>query len=291
MKKTSQMTRVLATACAVTAAAACTFVAEKPAQAQEIQLTGPLAGAPPVRRLRLRREGRVEFAPGFGATILNEYKHNLFVTGRLQYNVFEWLGLGVYGGFAFANLNTDLADKIDAQAPRETRTAINIPNAANGVNQAFDEQVGKLQWMATPQATISPFRGKLALFQKVFVDTDLYLHGGVAFVGVQERVDCGGAGQPGCATAAGFGTAGRVAVAPSFGMGLTLYTSNFVSLNFEYRAFPFSWNRGGFDSRGAGPDVSFPDNKIDSEDRTFKFNQMVGLNIGLHFPTAPKLSD
>ncbi|MBW2459783.1 MAG: hypothetical protein JRI68_35155, partial [Deltaproteobacteria bacterium] len=41
-----------------------TLVVELPeARAQEIQLTGPLAGAPAVRRLRLYREGRFEIAP------------------------------------------------------------------------------------------------------------------------------------------------------------------------------------------------------------------------------------
>ena len=36
------------------------------ASAQEIQLTGPLAGAPSVRKLRLYRQGRFEIAPGAG---------------------------------------------------------------------------------------------------------------------------------------------------------------------------------------------------------------------------------
>ena len=85
----------------------------------------------------------------------------------------------------------------------------------------------------------------------------------------------------------------RVAVAPSFGLGLTLYPSNFLSFNIEYRAFPFigGYNRGGFDSRGTGPDASFPDNKVNSEDRTFKFNQLVFIALGFHFPTTPKVSD
>ena len=64
-----------------------------------------------------------------------------------------------------------------------------------------------------------------------------------------------------------------------------------VSINIEYRAFPFAYNRGGFDSRGAAPDGNFPDHKIDSEDRTFKFNQMVFLGAGFHFPTTPKVSE
>ncbi|MBN9162684.1 MAG: hypothetical protein J0I07_17100 [Myxococcales bacterium] len=276
---------------ALAAAALATGVVAAPqtANAQEIQITGPLAGAPAVRKLRLYREGRAELAVGGGFTLLDEYQRTPFISGRLQYNIFDWLGVGVFGGFSPASLPTDLTEKIDSTAPRNSRTAVNLPGTGG---PKFEEQTGKMGWMATPQVTFSPFRGKLALFQKLFVDTDLYVHGGVAFVGVKERGDCGGGGgQPACNTAAGFKTADRVAVAPSFGLGLTLYPSNFVSINFEYRAFPFSYNRGGFDSRGSGPDASFPDNKIDSEDRTFKFNQMMFVGVGFHLPTSPKISE
>jgi outer membrane beta-barrel protein len=296
LTKTSGKTglRLLAAASAL---AAGVLVGESPARAQEIQITGPLAGAPAVRKLRLYREGRFEVALGPGFTLLDEYKRTIFLSGRLQYNVFDWLGIGVFGGFApdALSLNTDLTDKIEeTPAPRNTRTAVNLPNNGSGgvvPGQPFSDQTGKLSWMATPQITVSPFRGKLALFQKLFVDTDLYLHGGVAIVGVKERGDCGAPGQTACTSLASFKTVDRVAVAPSFGLGLTLYPSNFVSINIEYRAFPFSYNRGGFDSRGAGPDASFPDQKIDSEDRTFKFNQMIFVAAGFHFPTTPKVSE
>lgn len=258
----------------------------KAAEAQEIQLTGPLAGAPACRHCRLYRQGRFELAIGPGFTLLDEYQRTIFAAGRLQYNVFDFLGIGVFGGFGAASLATDLTDKIDATAPRNSRTATNV--APKG---AFPDQTGKMKWMAAPQITFSPFRGKLAIFQKIFTDTDLYLHGGAAFVGVEERAECG---QNRCTTASNpnaFKTDTRMAIAPTFGLGLTLYASNFVSINMEYRAFPFAWNRGGFDSRGQGEDASFPDNKIDSEDRTFKFNQMIFLAAGFSFPTMPKLSE
>lgn len=251
----------------------------KPAAAQEIQLTGPLAGAPSVRKLRLYRQGRFEIAPGIGQTLLDEYTRTTFVTLRLQYNVFDWLGIGVYGGFGALNLSTDLADKVQDTSPRNSRTATNV-------GADFTDQTGKLKYMAAPQLTFSPFRGKLAVFQKLFVDTDLYLLGGVAFVGVEERGDC-----TSCKTQASFQPTTRTAVAPTFGLGLTLYTHGLLSFNLEYRAFPFSWNRGGFDTKGAGTDASFPDNQINSEDRTFKFNQMVGFSVGFSLPSAPKLSD
>jgi len=272
------------------------LAAPSEAQAQEIQLTGPLVGQPAVRHQRQYRDGRAEIALGAGFTLLDEYKRTIFLSGRLNYNIFDWLGIGVFGGFSpdALSLNTDLSDKIDdTPAPRNTRTAVNLPAlGAGGKPQTeFGEQAGKLAWMATPQITFSPFRGKLALFQKLFVDTDLYVHGGVAFVGVKERADCGGTATTACTSPASFKQDSRVAIAPSFGLGLTLYPSNFVSINVEYRALPFSYNKGGFDSRGSGPDASFPDNKIDSEDRTFKFNQMIFVGVGFYLPTKPKVSE
>ena len=277
------------TALAVGAACALGVMTEsKPAEAQEIQLTGPLAGAPACRHCRLYRQGRVNLAIGPGFTLLDEYKRTIFIAGRLEYNIFDFLGVGIFGGFGAAKLNTDLTDKIDATAPRNSRTATNLP--AKNV-QAFDVQTGKLNYMAAPQVTFSPLRGKLAIFQKLFVDTDLYVHGGAAFIGVEERGDCGDKGQPACSDPKSFKTASRTAIAPTFGLGLSLYTSGLLSINIEYRAFPFSWNRGGFDSRGGPPDANFPDNKVDSTDRTFKFNQMVFLGVGLYLPTTPKVSD
>ncbi|AKU99968.1 hypothetical protein AKJ09_06632 [Labilithrix luteola] len=263
-----------------------TLAVSSPASAQEIQLTGPLAGAPSVHRLRNYREGRFELALGPGFTLLDEYQRTIFVAGRLQYNIFDWLGVGVFGGFGAANISTDLTDKINSTATRNSRTAVNLPS-----NGDYADQTGKLKWMAAPQVTFSPFRGKLALFQKLFVDTDLYLHAGAAFVGVEERGDCGVGKCTQATNPNAFATNTRTAIAPTFGLGLTLYATNFVSINVEYRAFPFSWNRGGFDTRGAGPDASFPDNQINSEDRTFKFNQMVFVAAGFYLPTSPKVSD
>jgi outer membrane beta-barrel protein len=264
----------------------------KPAAAQELQITGPLAGAPSVRKLRLYRQNRFEVAIGAGLPLLFEYERPFFLAGRLQYNIFDWLGVGVFGGYALITVDTDLTDKIDTTAPRNTRTATNIPyDPVGGKRPKYADQTGHLKYMLVPQVTFSPFRGKLAVFQKLFVDTDLYLHGGLAIIGVQERKDCGGNGQPGCTKLESFASDTRTAFAPTFGLGLTLYTAGLVSVNMEYRAYPFSWNRGGFDSRGAPPDASFPDNKVTDEDRTFKFNQMVFIGAGFYFPTKPTISE
>lgn len=276
----------LVLACAVAAGVLASSAGN--AQAQEIQLTGPLAGAPAVRHLRLYREGRFEIAPSISFSLLDEYRRTILAGGRLQYNIKDWLGIGVWGAAGAISTTTDLTDQIDAVAPRNPRTAVNI--APRNVEK-FADQTAKIQYVAAPELTFVPFRGKLAIFQKIFVDTDAYIHAGVAFVGLSERANCGDSGQPACSDAKSFTMASRTAIAPTFGLGLSFYVSKPISLGLEYRALPFSWNRAGFDSRGAGNNAKFPDNKINGDDQTFKFNQMITVLIGLHLPTSPHISD
>lgn len=258
------------------------------AEAEDVPISGPLKGAPSHHGLRLYRKGRFEIAPTASFTLLDEYRRTILFGARLQYNITDWLGVGVWGAFGAVNSTTALTDEItaaDKGRPESNRTAINVKRDGGG----FEDQTAKMQWVAAPQVQLVPFRGKLALFQKIFVDTDAYLHGGLAFVGLQERGACGPASTP-CSNQSTFELQSRMALAPTFGLGLNFYPSKVVSFGFEYRAMPFSWNRAGFDSRGGSPDGRFPDQNVNSEDQTFKFNQMVSIHIGIHLPTKPKLS-
>jgi outer membrane beta-barrel protein len=260
------------------------------AEAQEIQLTGPLAGAPAVRHEQLYREGRFELAPTVSFTLLDEYSRAILFGARAQYNITDWISLGVWGAYGAVQIDTDLTDKINGTAVRGiAQTATNVPPA--GTN--FDSQIGRIQWVAVPQLQLTPFRGKLAIFQKIFINADAYIHWGFGITGLQERGDCGSGGQPSCRTASTFSTTSRIALSPgdTFGLGFNFYIGNFLSLGAEYRALPFSWNQGGFDTRGGNPNGNFPDNKITSADELFKFNQMLTVSLGFSFPTTPKLSD
>lgn len=264
------------------------------AAAQEILITGPLAGAPAVRKERLYRQGRFEIAPTVAFTLLDEYRRTMFAGARIQYNFTEWLSFGVFAAYGVWNPQTDLTTQIDSNAPRNEFTYSQVNR-----NGSFADQTAKLNWMLNPQFQFTPFRGKLALFQKVFVDTDAYLHVGVGFVGLQERAPCGAAGQPGCADPNSYPISGgtpltsKVEIAPTFGLGLNFYLTDFMSLGIEYRAFPFldGWNRAGFDTRGGGNNGKAPDGKIDGKDDTFAFNQMVGISLGFSLPAKPKISE
>jgi len=271
------------------------------AGAQEIQLTGPLKGAPAVRHLRLYREGRFEFSPAVSFSLLDEYRRTILVGAKLNYNIKDWIAIGVWGAAGVVNSTTDLTDRIDVTAPRDQLTASNVNHSALPYGQGstpakFADQTAKISYVIAPQITFVPFRGKLAIFNKIFVDTDLYLSGGVGFVGIQERQNCtapsGGMGRTSdCNNPKSFDLQSVSKIAPTFGIGLKFYPSGFVSFGVEYRALPFSWNRSGFDSRGSGPNDNFPDGKVDGDDESFKFNQLVTVELGFSFPTAPKISD
>jgi len=282
--------RTVLAAVAVAAALSATGSAD----AQELQLTGPLKGAPAVRHLRLYRQGRFEIDPAVSFSLLDEYRRTILVGARINYNITDWLALGVWGAAGVISTTTDLTDKINVTSPRDQLPAVNVNHSTfpyGGTAASFADQTAKISYVVSPQLTFIPFRGKLAIFNKIFVDTDLYLAGGVAFVGIQERADCGGAGQIVCNQPASFDLASQTKIAPTFGLGLTFYPSSFVSFGVEYRALPFSWNRSGFDSRGSGPNGNFPDGQVNSDDDTFKFNQFVTVDLGFSFPTAPKISE
>ncbi len=289
-KVSAMRTKNLFVGLAITGAAAvATFASTPDASAQEIQLTGPLAHAPAARNLRLYREGRIEIAPSFSATILDEYRRTMLVGARINYGVTDWLGIGVWGAFGAIGVNTSLTGQIDTNAPRDA----GLVNQNVGPQGAFPNQVAQISYIAMPQITAIPFRGKFALFQSIFADVDAYVFLGAGMVGTKERADC--ADVVSCANA--HALVSKSHIAPTWGLGFNFYMNKWLGLGVEYRMVPFSWNRAGFDSRGqdAAGNLSssgkFPDGKVDSSDSTYKFNSMMSIYLGFSFPQKPKITD
>jgi outer membrane beta-barrel protein len=286
------VTRVLAVAAAAMGIAA----AETGAHAQEIQLTGPLAGAPAVRHMREYRKGRFEVAPAVSFTLLDQYRRTIIAGARLNYNFTDWLAVGVWGGYGVVSMDTDLSSEINQTAPRDALTAVNVNHGGafpNYQTASFTAQTAKLDWVVAPQLTFTPFRGKLAIFNKIFVDTDFYIALGEGIMGIEQRKSCGdtGAGQPQCVDPASFQLGSQVK--PTYGtyaVGFTFFGGDFWSLGVELRALPFSWNRAGFDSRGSGSNGNFPDGKVNSQDDTFDLSPLVTVSLGFYLPTAPTIS-
>ncbi len=283
--------------CGLVAGAAVFAASEKPAEAQEILLTGPLAGAPAVRKLRLYREHRFEIAPTATFTLLDEYQRTILFGARINYNITDWLAIGAFGAYGAVKITTGLSDEIqkvnEARGCRDGNGEparfddANCRLTAINMGQTFKNQLGAIDWILAPQLTAVPFRGKLALFQSIYVDTDLYFFAGPAFVGLKERKNC----DADCQAAASFERTSRVAIGPTFGLGFSFYVNKWNAIGFEWRALPFAWNTGGFDTAGGDPNGDFPDNKVNGDDRQFKFNQMLTVSYNFYLPQELRVSE
>jgi len=272
------------------------------AQAQEILLTGPLAGAPAVRELRLYRQGRLEISPGVSFTLLDEYRRTILPGLQLTYNITDWLGVGVWGAFGIKLADAALSQHIqDVNAARDCRGARQRGEApttdcrltAINLGPNFLDQIASINWMVAPQVTFVPFRGKLSLFSKIYTDTEIFFFLGPAAIGLTERAECKKPGdaastKPVCIDS--FDTASRVAWTATFGFGLSFFVNSWNSLGLEYRAMPFAWNTGGFDTAGGGRDKSFPDGQINGDDRKFIFNQLFTVRWNFYLPLKYRLS-
>lgn len=111
------------------------------ARAQEIQLEGPLAGAPAVRRLVLYREGRFFLTPTISFTILDTYRRHMLFGAKAEYNILDWLSAGIYfgGGFGW---RTSIGDQINDLGVDD------VPNQPYDLNfprrgQVDQQQIGR----------------------------------------------------------------------------------------------------------------------------------------------------
>lgn len=263
------------------------LVLESPsANAQEVQVTGPLAGKPAVMRLRLWRKNRLQLEPYFGFTFGDDYSRSLILGGEARFSFLDWLGIGVHGGWSFVDLDTDLTRQIRDNGVTTNRNRLSLPSREN-----FPDQIGQLNWFAGVDVHFTPLRGKLAMFQKVFFDADLDFFIGPAFINVTERADTTlFPGPPqfcdpppndvGCLESQ-VARSSRIVIAPSFGVAFTGYFKEFMGIAIRWRAFPFKWNTSGTDN--TDPDQG----EINAADRQRQFNQM--MSIGFIFVLPPKI--
>jgi outer membrane beta-barrel protein len=285
---------ILATILAV----AGTVLATSPALAQEIQITGPLAGQPAVRRMRQYRVNRFQLVPTVGYTLQDEFARHLMVGLEANFHFTDFLGIGVWGaaanfGGAF-NLDTDLTGQVQINGQTTVRNRLSMPNPSN-----FDDQVARMQGLVSAHLLFAPLRGKLALFQGVFVDADFYLLAGIAMAFVQERADvtnqgvCAGATTSEACRATQTARKDRIAPAPMFGVGLNLYFNEFLGLALQWRAFPFNMNPAGTDEAGGmgASSVSIPDGLINDADQRFYFHHMINIGLVINLPPEIQVSE
>ncbi|MEM1417363.1 MAG: hypothetical protein AAGH15_20865 [Myxococcota bacterium] len=283
------------------------------AHAQELQVTGPLAGAPAIRRMRLYREGRVRLTPQFAFTLQDDYQRTMLVGLQAGYHFKDWIGVSGLFSYGVAGIENNLTDEITAVGVTTDANRLSMPT-----NEDFPNQIADLQYVAALQADFIPLRGKIALFQRLFLNADFHIFLGVAFAGVEERANIrvennvglgatptnGVCNSPtnanntpqersdaiSCLESSQNARSSRIAIAPTFGAGITLYANDFLGIDLSWRGMPFAWNTSGTDESG-DPRGNFPDDAIDEDDRFFTLVHMFSVGVAVHLPIQPTVTE
>ena len=260
------------------------------AGAQDVHVSGPLAGATSVKNLRIWRGMRLHVEPFFAFTIGDEYSRSLIAGGEVRFHFTDWFGIGGWGGYSVAKLDTNLTKEIQAKGVTRDPNRLDLPS-----RERYPDQIGRLNWWSGVELHFVPFRGKLAMFQKAFVDADLDFFVGAAFIGVEERANteirrdsistpqyCVPIGEtapqdPQCLQSQ-LARTKRTVIAPSFGVAFSAFFKDFMGIAFRWRGIPFKYNTGGTDNNNDG--------QIDSADRIKQFNNM--FTVGFIFVLPPK---
>ncbi len=292
-------------------------LAASPAQAQEIQLRGPLAGARSVSRLVQHREGRFAVTPIFGISLLDEFSRDLFFGVRAEYHFTDWLGLGVMGAFAPVHVNTSLTEQVGARSPAGT---VNVPyaNPVPQVDHAARRLRRRRSGAATGWPTSTSRSSRCAASSRSFrasspTSTSSSSRARPSWASRSARTPRSTPRPPTCSAPRARPTAPRAWPSPRpSAPGLNFYITRFLSINFEYRATPFQWNRSGTDenstaslcgSDGRQSCAGFSDyvstyfnrnpaqrqTVINSDDRSWSFNQMFTIGLTVFLPTSPRV--
>ena len=219
----------------------------------------------------------------------------------LNYNITDWLGIGVWGALRPSSASTtDLTDKIDSvgaaqhAARRPTLDHTAQPRSARVRQRAVVRRPDRRRSRGSSRRRSRSSRSAASSpsSRRSSSTPTSTSTAGVAFVGVKERGDCGAARAARRApTRRRSRSQSQTTIAPTFGLGFTFYPANF-GRSASSTARSRSRGTAAASTRAArGPNGNFPDNKVNGEDETFKFNQMITIGLGFSFPTTPKISE
>jgi outer membrane beta-barrel protein len=276
---------------------------------------GVLEGKPiVVERIELRKL-RFSVTPMAGMSLSQPYVHKGFAGAKLRFDITDWIGVRVSGGYGVVNVDAKLLKAInggglptgiEAGEPALVRPASELDNPAPLLHD-FQAGLTRLNWQASADLAFTPFAGKLGLFQAIFTEYDIYLFGGVGLTGwgkhyvnsrsTAERYGVStdpnsdfycqqqnGAQNGECLLHPVKAEEG-VKVGGSFGAGMHLFLSEWAAINLEIHDIVVGHNIAGLNA--TIPDVP---PRVDNGDRVPVHNVTFNLGATFYFPPKAKRS-
>lgn len=200
---------------------------------------------------------------------------------------------------------TDMTSTSGAMCPADgppCRAAADTDNPAP-LKHDFRSGLTRAQWQSSLDVVFTPFSGKLGLFSAIFTEYDIYVFGGVGLVGFNKHYknarstsqqlgldtsgpnlcqDSTGAQNDECLLHPVKADTG-VKVGGSFGGGLNLFLTDWVSLGLEFQDIVTRNNVAGLNTT-----VTDIPPRVDKQDRDAYHNVTFQLGATFYFPPKAK---
>jgi outer membrane beta-barrel protein len=190
----------------------------------------PREGTPLIAGKLHPMAGRFEIAGLFDYSLNDKYTKYLGGSGHLNYHIFDWLGLDLYGGYLLGD-ETSIADKVRIQG----KSKINLDRgdtelcAVSETGLACEPELPDLwqtTWFAGANLQWAPLYGKLSVVSEYDLNFQFFLTGGVAVEGIQKKQNDGT-----------FDTTTPIRISGNGGIGLRLMPLDFMALRVELRNY------------------------------------------------------
>ena len=241
----------------------------------------PLEGQPAIRHRYEMRKGRFEFGPSVGFAINRSLRHATLFGAKLEYHFTDWLSLGAEFGGGL-NYDTGLTKEIEGQCGAEcpgpaSKFFDGDPSTVDREWRNHKARFSDITMAGDIRVAFTPISGKMGIFSKLFVGYDLYAFAGVGLALMSNEAD-------------GIGDADAITegfrIGPSFGFGMHLFFTHWMSLGVEIKDLIFSDNESGGDITRGRSDKEQSQNAVlqDSDDRDFINHWIVGVNLTFFLP-------
>lgn len=286
---------------------------------------GPLEGQPIVRNKLELRKYRFQLTPMIAMSLSQPYVHMGYVGAKAEFDITDWIGVRGTFGWGVINLDSQLLKDMNSQLPEGVdpgttdtfqqlctgnapcRDTTDIDNPSP-LRHDFQAGLTRAQWQASIDAVFIPFSGKLGLFSGIFTEYDIYVFGGVGLVGWQKHYNqkstseleelvldpndpnyCkkpnGGEQNSECVLHPVKADTG-VHLGGSFGAGMHIFITDWVSMNLEFQDIVTRNNLTGLNATiGDVPRV------VDNNDKNAFHNVTFQLGATFYMPFKAKRSN
>lgn len=172
------------------AAVALVALAPTSAHAKRKIKSGPLDGEPVVRKKIELRKLRANITPLIGISLSQPFVHMGYAGAKLGFDVTDWIGVRTGFQYGVVPVRSQLLKDLNEGLPVAVQDPMGRAVRADGdlnspapLRHDFRAGLTQATWQGSFDVQFTPFAGKMGIFSGIFTEYDLYVFGGLGYMG------------------------------------------------------------------------------------------------------------